>query len=191
MEGNREHEHRLAGAKPRLIALPRQPALQQEQQSVGERLEVVTPAGGAAQVRVHAGVAHGPPEYVRPLVVLHVGAANRIPPPRRCDRVLSSIEPRYAAAALLASARKRGSWIAGGQRRQAELQKLDRDYFWTSTTAYEIDESAMAGLSSWDRAPSPRSTSHSFFSLVLPGWPSRKFSGFTSPCTYLHLPMHL
>ena len=34
-------------------------------------------------------------------------------------------------------------------------------------------------------APRPRSTSHSFFSLVLPGWPSRKFSGFTSPCTYL------
>lgn len=34
-------------------------------------------------------------------------------------------------------------------------------------------------------SPSPRSTSHSFFSVALPCCPKRKFSGFTSPCTYL------
>ena len=75
----------------RLIALPRQPALEQEQQRVREGLEVVTPAGGAAQVSVHAGVPHGSPEHVRPLVILHMGAADRVPPSSCCGRVQSSV----------------------------------------------------------------------------------------------------
>lgn len=33
--------------------------------------------------------------------------------------------------------------------------------------------------------PNPRSTRNSFFSSDVPGGPSKKFSGFTSPCTYL------
>ena len=35
------------------------------------------------------------------------------------------------------------------------------------------------------RVARPRSTRYSRFSLGLAGCPSRKFSGFTSPCTYL------
>jgi len=33
--------------------------------------------------------------------------------------------------------------------------------------------------------PNPRSTRNNFFSSGVPGGPSKKFSGFTSPCTYL------
>lgn len=36
-----------------------------------------------------------------------------------------------------------------------------------------------------DNVPSPRSTRNSFFSSGVPGVPRRKFSGFTSPWTYL------
>ena len=33
--------------------------------------------------------------------------------------------------------------------------------------------------------PKPRSIRKSFFSSAVPGWPSKKFSGLTSPCTNL------
>jgi len=37
-------------------------------------------------------------------------------------------------------------------------------------------------------APRPRSTRYRRFSLAVLGCPSRKFSGLTSPCTYLRVP---
>ena len=61
---------------PHLVALPGQAAAEEEEEGVGQGLEVVPPAGCPAQVRVHAGVPHGPPEDIRPLVVLHVGLAD-------------------------------------------------------------------------------------------------------------------
>mmetsp|Transcript_37605 Transcript_37605/g.95048 ORF Transcript_37605/g.95048 Transcript_37605/m.95048 type:complete len:883 (-) Transcript_37605:26-2674(-) len=64
----------------RVVALPRQAPLEQEQQRVRQRLQVVAPAGGAAQVGVHARVAHGAAEHVRALVVLRVRAAHVVPP---------------------------------------------------------------------------------------------------------------
>ena len=70
-----------------LVPLPRQAALQQKQQGVRQRLQVVPPAGGAPQVGVHAGVANRAPEHVRALVVLHVRGAHRILPPRRKAQV--------------------------------------------------------------------------------------------------------
>ena len=36
-----------------------------------------------------------------------------------------------------------------------------------------------------DRSPNPKSTRYNRFSLADFAWPSKKFSGFTSPCTYL------
>ena len=48
-----------------LQALPGQAAQEQEEQRVGERLQVVAPAGRAAQVRVHARVADCPPAQRR------------------------------------------------------------------------------------------------------------------------------
>jgi hypothetical protein len=41
------------------------------------------------------------------------------------------------------------------------------------------------GHSAWIDAPSPKSHKNSFFSCGEFGGPSRKFSGFTSPWTYL------
>ena len=46
-----------------LVALPGQPPLEQEEQRVRQRLQVVAPAGRAAQVRVHARVAHRAPAW--------------------------------------------------------------------------------------------------------------------------------
>lgn len=44
-----------------------------------------------------------------------------------------------------------------------------------------------AGLSSnWQHSPNPKSTTYSLFARGESGGPSKKFSGFTSPCTYLH-----
>lgn len=69
-----------------LVALPRQAALEQEEERVRERLEVVAARRGAPQVRVHARVAHGAAEDVGPLVVLDVRAADEVLPPRGCRR---------------------------------------------------------------------------------------------------------
>ena len=150
-------------ARTHLVALPGQPAAQQEEQRVGERLEVVAPAGRPPQVRVHARIPHlqavegrarheacagirqrkkaccgreqisaskeraavktgarswcqegheggrteprqgqkrapaRPPthraaEDVRSLVILHVRAAHRVLPPRRCGRAIPSTQ---------------------------------------------------------------------------------------------------
>lgn len=44
---------------------------------------------------------------------------------------------------------------------------------------------SMRGYYSRSKIPNPRSTRNSFFSSGDPGEPSKKFSGFTSPWTYL------
>mmetsp|Transcript_23442 Transcript_23442/g.73476 ORF Transcript_23442/g.73476 Transcript_23442/m.73476 type:complete len:486 (+) Transcript_23442:112-1569(+) len=55
-----------------LVPLPREAPLEEEQQCVGERFEVVAAAARPPKVRVHAGVAHSAPEHVGALVVVHV-----------------------------------------------------------------------------------------------------------------------
>lgn len=67
-----------------LVPLPRQPALQQEEESVRERLEVVAAGRCAPEVRVYAGVAHSSTEDIRALVVLDVCAADKVLPPSGC-----------------------------------------------------------------------------------------------------------
>ena len=62
--------------------------LEQEQQRVGERLEVVAAAGSPAEVRVHRRVADCPAEDVGALVVLDVRAADRVLPARGCGYVM-------------------------------------------------------------------------------------------------------
>mmetsp|Transcript_3702 Transcript_3702/g.10701 ORF Transcript_3702/g.10701 Transcript_3702/m.10701 type:complete len:446 (+) Transcript_3702:1015-2352(+) len=64
----------------RIVALPRQPPFQQEQQGVCQRLQVIPAAGGAAKVGMDAGVAYRPSKHVGPLVVLRVGSADVVPP---------------------------------------------------------------------------------------------------------------
>jgi hypothetical protein len=68
----RTHPQTHPHTHPHLETLPGQPPLEQKQQRVGEGLEVVAAAGGAAQVRMHAGVPHRTAEVVRPLVVPHM-----------------------------------------------------------------------------------------------------------------------
>jgi len=53
-------------ARARLVALPGQAALEQEEQRVRQALQVVAAAGGAAQVRVHARIPHRAPARARP-----------------------------------------------------------------------------------------------------------------------------
>ncbi len=53
----------------RLVALPGQAALEQEQQRVRQALQVVAPAGGAAQVRVHARIPHRAPAQPNTVLV--------------------------------------------------------------------------------------------------------------------------
>lgn len=59
-----------------LVALPRQPALEQEEKSVRERLEVVAARGRAAKMRVDRCIAHSPSEHVGFLVILDVCVAD-------------------------------------------------------------------------------------------------------------------
>lgn len=73
---------RIASSKA--AHLPRQAALQQEEQRVRQRLEVVAARRCAAQMRMHTCVPHSPPEDIRALVVLYVRAAHKVFPPRSC-----------------------------------------------------------------------------------------------------------
>ena len=43
-----------------LVTLPRKAALQQEEEGVCKGLQVISSAGSAPQVRMHAGVSHRP-----------------------------------------------------------------------------------------------------------------------------------
>jgi len=70
-----------------LVPLPREPPPEQEEERVGQRLEVVPARRRAAQVRVHRRVAHRAPEHVGALVVLDVLPAQRVPPARRQPEV--------------------------------------------------------------------------------------------------------
>jgi len=58
----------------------------------------------------------------------------------------------------------------------------------TSLCAIFYDKKALEAspdVSNGKDIPKPRSTRYNFFSLGVPGWPSKKFSGLTSPCTNL------
>lgn len=67
-----------------LVPLPRQPALEQEEEGVRQRLKVIAAGRRAPEVRVHARVAHSAAEDVRALVVLDVRAADKVLPPSGC-----------------------------------------------------------------------------------------------------------
>ena len=138
------------------------------------------PAGGAAEVGVHAGVAHGAPEHVRPLVVLHVLAAQRVPPPRGCTKpcchqlwpASCQLRPLDTPRGLCSMSQHRtlGSLMGA----QGQPRKLG--------TAPVAGATSRRGR---QRSPRPRSTRKRRFSWAEPAGPMRKFSGFTSPCTYL------
>ena len=57
----------------RLEALPGQAAVEQEHERVGQALQVVAPAGRAAQVRVHARIAYRAPAASAYLQCLPIG----------------------------------------------------------------------------------------------------------------------
>jgi len=65
-QGRKPTTGSLERARARLVALPGQAALEQEEQRVRQALQVVAAAGGAAQVRVHARIPHRAPARARP-----------------------------------------------------------------------------------------------------------------------------
>lgn len=79
-------EARLEGWKIYLVALPWQAASQKEEEGVGEGLEIVPSACRPAQVGMHARIPHRPSEHIRPLVVLHMRLADRVPPSCGCSK---------------------------------------------------------------------------------------------------------
>mmetsp|Transcript_11865 Transcript_11865/g.51090 ORF Transcript_11865/g.51090 Transcript_11865/m.51090 type:complete len:666 (-) Transcript_11865:112-2109(-) len=102
----------LAHQKPLvvpLVTLPRQPPLQQEQESVRQRLEIVAARTRAPEVGVHRRVSNRPPEDVGPLIVVDVRAADGVAP--------TSGEPEVHQVELL----------LGGGARRAEEEVLGLD----------------------------------------------------------------
>ena len=71
--GGGESQVMLTGChNAHLESLPREPALEQEKQRVGQRLEVVAAACCAAQVGMYTGVPHRTAEVIRSLIVPHM-----------------------------------------------------------------------------------------------------------------------
>lgn len=69
----------ISGKTGHLEALPRQPAVEQEHEGVGKRLQVVSPTASAAQVSVYTSIPDGAPKVVRLLLILGVQASGRAP----------------------------------------------------------------------------------------------------------------
>lgn len=59
---------------------------------------------------------------------------------------------------------------------------------WNEILQTIVEYKLKPGISWICEVPKPRSTKNSFFSSEVPGGPSKKFSGFTSPWTYLTFP---
>lgn len=67
-----------------LVTLPWQAALEQEKQSVRKRLQIIAARCCAAEVGMHACIAHSAAEDIRALVILDMRAADKVLPPSRC-----------------------------------------------------------------------------------------------------------
>ena len=261
--GQRPRRRRAAPLAPSaplvvsLEALPRQAAVEQEEQRVGQALQVVAPAGRAPQVRVHAaggggrgsrgggrrgggvsgstgrqtgtainvfipaaggrrsrarapvpaaaqpcapaclcrpdqgapGVADGAPEVVGPLVVLDVCAAA-VPPLLR----LRHGRARFQVRGWWAGGLRRGlrqplatcskPTAAGDARQVSPPTRPKSTRVQLSGALSPPDTAAQPPPSTQPLQPTrPKSTRYSLVARAVPGWPSRKFSGLTSPCT--------